>query len=92
MNQLKQWCGVTERYEKRVANYQAMVVMAALVIWLMPRATRDRPYLKSVGYRLSKKSCLTSSPRLRTPTFSKTLRRWFWTVCSEIKRLRRYAS
>jgi hypothetical protein len=75
---------VAARYEKRVANYQAIVVTAALMVWLTSGATRDRPYLKSVGYRLSKKSRLTSSPRLRTPTFSKTLRRWFWTVCSEI--------
>src|SRR5215208_3002424 len=72
----------------RAANYRVVVVIAALEIWLTSWPIRDTPYLKSVGYRLSKKSCLTSSPRLRTPTFSKTLRRWFWTVCSEIKSVR----
>ena len=61
-------------FEKRTANYRAMVVIDALVMGLTS-AVRERPYLKSVGYRLSKKSRLTSSPRLRTPTFSKTLRR-----------------
>ncbi len=31
---LKQWRGVATRYEKRAANYRAMVVIAALMIWL----------------------------------------------------------
>ncbi len=31
---LKQWRGVAMRYEKRAANYRAMVVIAALMIWL----------------------------------------------------------
>jgi transposase len=31
---LKQWRGVATRYEKRAVNYRAMVVIAALVIWL----------------------------------------------------------
>ena len=34
VNQLKQWRGVATRYEKRAANYRAMVVIAALMIWL----------------------------------------------------------
>ena len=33
-NRLKQWRGVATRYEKRAANYRAMVVIAALRIWL----------------------------------------------------------
>ncbi len=32
VNRLKQWRGVSTRYEKRAANYQAMVAIAALVI------------------------------------------------------------
>ena len=31
VNRLKQWRGVATRYEKRAANFQAMVVIAALV-------------------------------------------------------------
>ncbi len=34
VNKLKQWRGIAARYEKRAVNYQAMVVIAALVIWL----------------------------------------------------------
>ncbi len=34
VNRLKQWRGVATRYEKRAINYRAMVVIAALVIWL----------------------------------------------------------
>ena len=34
VNRLKQWRGVATRYEKRAANYQAMVVIAALMGWL----------------------------------------------------------
>ena len=34
VNRLKQWRGVATRYEKRAANYRAMVVIAALMIWL----------------------------------------------------------
>ena len=34
MGRLKQWRGVATRYEKRAVNYRAMVVIAALVIWL----------------------------------------------------------
>jgi transposase len=33
-NRLKQWRGAAARYEKRAANYRAMVVIAALAIWL----------------------------------------------------------
>ena len=35
VNRLKQWCAVAARCEKRAANCQAMVVIAALGIWLM---------------------------------------------------------
>jgi transposase len=35
VNRLKQWRGVATRYEERAANYRAIVVIAALVIWLM---------------------------------------------------------
>jgi transposase len=34
VNRLKQWRGVATRYEKRAANYRAMVVIAALMMWL----------------------------------------------------------
>lgn len=34
VNRLKQWRGVATRYEKRAANYRAMVLVAALIIWL----------------------------------------------------------
>jgi len=34
VNRLKQWRGIATRFEKRAANYRAMVVIAALVIWL----------------------------------------------------------
>ncbi len=34
VNRLKQWRGVAMRYEKRAINYRAMVVIAALMIWL----------------------------------------------------------
>ena len=34
MSRLKQWRGVATRYEKRAANYRAMVVSAALMVWL----------------------------------------------------------
>ncbi len=34
MNRLKQWRGVATRYEKRATNYRAMVVIAALILWL----------------------------------------------------------
>ncbi len=34
MNRLKQWRGVATRYEKRATNYRAMVVIAALMLWL----------------------------------------------------------
>jgi len=33
-NRLNQWRGAATRYEKRAANYRAMVVIAALAIWL----------------------------------------------------------
>ena len=34
INRLKQWRGLATRYEKRAANYRAMVVLASIVIWL----------------------------------------------------------
>ncbi len=34
VNRLKQWRGVATRYEKRAANYRAMVVIASLMVWL----------------------------------------------------------
>jgi transposase len=36
INRLKQWRGLATRYEKRAANYQAMVVIASIVLWLEP--------------------------------------------------------
>jgi len=34
VNRLKQWRGIATRYEKRASNYRAIVVVAALLIWL----------------------------------------------------------
>lgn len=34
VNRLKQWRAVATRYEKRAANYRAVVVIASLMIWL----------------------------------------------------------
>jgi transposase len=34
VNKLKQWRGIATRYEKRAANYRAMVVIASLMMWL----------------------------------------------------------
>jgi transposase len=34
INRLIQWRGLATRYEKRAVNYRAMVVLAAIVIWL----------------------------------------------------------
>ena len=34
VNRLKQWRGIATRYEKRASNYRAIVVIAALLIWL----------------------------------------------------------
>ena len=36
INRLKQWRGLATRYEKRAANYRAMVVIAAILLWLRP--------------------------------------------------------
>jgi transposase len=36
INRLTQWRGLSTRYEKRAANYRAMLVLASLVIWLEP--------------------------------------------------------
>ncbi len=34
VGRLKQWRGVATRYEKRAANYRAVVLVASLMIWL----------------------------------------------------------
>lgn len=34
INRLKQWRGLATRYEKRAVNYRAMLVLAAIIIWL----------------------------------------------------------
>jgi transposase len=34
INRLKQWRGLATRYEKRAVNYRAMVVLAAIILWL----------------------------------------------------------
>ena len=34
INRLKQWRRIATRYEKRAANYQAMVTLAAILLWL----------------------------------------------------------
>jgi len=34
INRLKQFRGLATRYEKRAVNYRALVVLAAIVIWL----------------------------------------------------------
>ena len=34
VNRLKQWRAIATRYEKRAVNYRAMVIIAALMIWL----------------------------------------------------------
>ena len=34
INRLKQWRGLATRFEKRAANYRALVLIAALTMWL----------------------------------------------------------
>lgn len=34
INRLKQWRGLATRFEKRAVNYRALVVIAAVLIWL----------------------------------------------------------
>ena len=34
VNRLKQWRGIATRFEKRAANYRAVVIIASLIIWL----------------------------------------------------------
>jgi transposase len=36
INRLKQWRGLATRFEKRAANYRAMVVIAAILLWVRP--------------------------------------------------------
>lgn len=43
MNRLKQWRGLATRYDKRAANYRAMVVIAALMLWLPKMTHQTRP-------------------------------------------------
>ena len=33
-HRLNQWRGLATRYEKRVANFRAMAVIASIVVWL----------------------------------------------------------
>lgn len=35
VNRLKQFRGIATRYEKRAANFRAMVIIASIVIWLV---------------------------------------------------------
>jgi transposase len=34
INRLKQWRRIATRYEKRSANYRAMLTLAAILLWL----------------------------------------------------------
>ena len=34
INRLKQWRRIATRYEKRAANYQTMLTLAAILLWL----------------------------------------------------------
>jgi transposase len=34
INRLKQWRRIATRYEKRVANYRAMLTLVAILLWL----------------------------------------------------------
>jgi transposase len=34
INRLKQWRRIATRYEKRVGNYRAMIIIAAIMLWL----------------------------------------------------------
>ena len=34
INRLKQWRRIATRYEKRAANYLAMLTLAAILLWL----------------------------------------------------------
>jgi transposase len=34
INRLKQWRRIATRYEKRAANYRAMLTLAAILLWL----------------------------------------------------------
>ncbi len=34
INRLKQWRRIATRYEKRAANYQAMLRVAAILLWV----------------------------------------------------------
>lgn len=36
INRLKQWRGLATRYEKRAANYRAMIVLVSIVVWFEP--------------------------------------------------------
>jgi transposase len=43
INRLKQWRGLATRYEKRALNYRAMLVLAAIVLWLEGCCGRQPP-------------------------------------------------
>jgi hypothetical protein len=43
VNRLKQWRGIATRYEKRAVNYRAMVIIAALMVWLASVNHQTRP-------------------------------------------------
>ena len=47
VNRLKQWRGVSTHYEKRAANYRAMVAIAAIMIWLTTRVRTTSQALMS---------------------------------------------
>ncbi len=40
INRLKQWRRIATRYEKRAANYRAMLTIAAILLWLATSAGR----------------------------------------------------
>lgn len=43
VSRLKQWRGIATRFEKRAANFRAMVVIASLMIWLPCHDLSDTP-------------------------------------------------
>lgn len=43
INRLKQWRGIATRYDKKAANYQGGVTLAALVLWTRHLDPRDTP-------------------------------------------------
>jgi len=43
INRLKQWGRIATRYEKRAANYHAMLTIAAILLWLQPNRREPCP-------------------------------------------------